>query len=227
MGRTRRGQGQGRGRKDQARRRQGRSVKDRPGPRLGARLGSTEPTEVRTGRMERDRERNGKDAGEPKSGWGGPSGGQSRRTGRRAERGAGRTSPELAMSRAGRGAASGARAPGPPAWLARDAQSRRVRGSTETRAGGGAIFHFRRPPIRTSARPRAGSMWPPCWMRHAGKAPLGRGFSPRGQADPRLPSGLISRSSAHCKPLCSRAGLSCRSSTLLSLGLCIRCTWCL
>lgn len=207
-------------------RRQGRSVKDCPGPRLGARLGSTEPTVVRTSRMERDRERNGKDAGGPKSRWGGPSGGRGRRTGRRAERGAGRTSPELAMSRAGRAAASGARDPGPPAWLARDAQSRRVRGSTETGAGGGAICHFRRPPIRTSARPRAGSMWSPCWMRHTGKAPLGRGLSPRGRADPRLLSGLISRS-AHCMPLCSRAGPSCRPSTLLPLGVCIRCSWCL
>ena len=153
--------------------------------------------------------------------------GQSRRTGRRAERGAGRTSPELAMSMVGRAAASGARAPGPPAWLARDAQSRRVRSSTETRAGGGALCHFRRPPRRTSARPRAGSMWPPCWMRHTGKGPLGRGVSPRGQAGPHLLSDLISSSSAHCIPLCSCAGPSCRLSTLLPLGLCICCSWCL
>lgn len=73
MGRSRRGQGQVGIARTKPGRRQCRSVNDRPGPRLGNQMGSTEPTEVGTGRMERDRERNGKDAGEPKSRWGEPS----------------------------------------------------------------------------------------------------------------------------------------------------------
>ena len=57
VGRTGRGQGQGRGRKDQARPTPGSECEELSGAAAaGVRMGSTESAEVRTGRMERERE---------------------------------------------------------------------------------------------------------------------------------------------------------------------------
>lgn len=90
--------------------------------------------------------------------------------------------------------------------MSQDAQSRRVRGSTETRAGGGGRFHFRRPLTRTSDSPRAGRARPPCWVRRAVAAPLGRGVNLGNLAGPCLLSDLVSLFSTFCAPLSGHKG---------------------
>lgn len=186
VGRTkpgrRQGRSEGRGGGQDGKLRASRGQDGKDGTGKGARRKGRRETGVGVGRTERD---------------------QSRQAGRRVETGACRTSPMLAMSRAGRAAAAGATAPGPPAWLARDAQSRRVRGSTETRGRGRAALYFRRPPIRTSAIPRASPARPPCWVRRAAKDPVGLG---RARASWHLLSEVMSRSSALYTPLSSHTG---------------------
>lgn len=71
-------------------------------------------------------------------------------------------------------------------------------------------FHFRRPPTRTSARPRAGSMWPPCWMRHTGKGPLGRRVS-SARYEPGRPAPALLTSS----PALLRTAFPCSCAALL------------
>ena len=171
MGRTRRGRGQGRGRKDQTGQTPGLGWKGPSGTELGV--------EVGTGRMERDRRLDGKDARGP--GRDGKARAKPRPRGRK---GSGeRRRPYLSGAghvEGGRGRGRGSRSPKASPWPARDAQSRRVRDSTETPGGGGGSSHFRRllthflSPVGLA---RAAAM--------LGAAPvpavlLGRGVSPRG-----------------------------------------------
>lgn len=159
-------QGQGRGRKDQTRQTPGLGWKGPSGTEKGV--------EVGTGRMEGYRRLDRKDARGP--GRDGKARAEPRLRGRK-ESGE-RRRPYLSGTghvEGGRGRGHRSRSPRASRRPARDAQSRRVRGSTETPVRGGASSHFRRllyalplagPRIPCVCHVGCGAgAWGPAWAR--------------------------------------------------------------
>lgn len=243
-GGTRQGWGKGQGRD--------RDGKDQARPRPGSGQEGPNPADARVGveRAKRDRGRGrgqgGKHRAGPRSGregWSG-SGGWMERTQRGPRRdGKARAEPRprgrkesgerrrpylsgAGHAEGGRGRGRGSRSPRASPWPARDAQSRRVRGSTDTPVGGGASGHFRRLPYALPLASRRALR-----RRHVGCGAAAWGPA-RARGEPWRTQSAAAASLTWAPPpllpACSFPATlvsPCRPSTLLpaGLGVCVPC----